>query len=465
MRRGAVIAAVTAAALLSALLLAEGGLWLAQRLALMARDSATAPAAGAKGKRVLALGDSWTYGMESGDPASRSYPAQLQTVMDDKLGKGRYQVVNRGKPGLTSRHLAASLSAQLAELDPEMVLVMVGPANFFQTVGVTTARGFWGPLEGSRVLATLRLLFSPVGSHFSPPSPAPVKDALAKAVQEGPADAGERLPRGTPAPGTTGCTTEHKFRPLEPRLDAAMGQPPKEMVKVLGAGAGCVKLLTLSAEFCLERGKADRALHFARKALALAPMDPRAKVAIARALLSKGKNRTVDLQSMLRQVVITYPGYTRAWRQLTLVELALEPTLCSVRSNVISAKAACPSCKWVKAAAAILERDVAGPGRQALEADLNHIAQRCRLAKARLLLINFPPVGGDPCSDLARQTVAAVAAGRGLPVLDIEEVLGDLPALKADRPVHYGEDHPNAQGYRLMAEAVHKKLKGLGWIK
>lgn len=463
-RRLAVGAVGVTAALLTMLLLAEGGLRLAQHIVLSKRDQNKEATAMAGGSRVLALGDSWTYGMESGDPARLSYPAQLQRMLNRGQSISPYRVINRGKPGLSSRHLVSALPAQLKQYAPDILLVMVGPANFFQTMGATSIRWYMGPLEHSRVLAVIRLLMSPVGSHFAPPSPQPVKDDLAKVVQEGPREVGQRIPPGTPAPGTVGCSGQHLFKPLEPLLDAAMGQKPEEMSKVLGAGAGCLRILTLSAEFCLERSKGIRALYFAQKALALAPRDPRSRVALARALLLKEKKWSVRMQRILREVVKEYPKFTRAWRQLTLAELTLEPTLCSVRGNIIRAAEACPGCAWVKAADTILERQVSGPGRMSLQADLADIALRARMAGTRLLLLNFPPIEGDFCSDLARQAVTGVAVDRDIKILDLDGVLGTFHVEKAARPEHYGAAHPNAEGYRLIAQEVYEKLKELGWI-
>ncbi len=465
MRRLLVAVAVATAALLSTLALAEVGLRLARHMALQARNGADgADATGGQGVRILALGDSWTYGMESGDPARLSYPPRLQALLNEEAEAGSYSVINRGRPGLTSRHLAAALPSQLEEHKPGVLLVMVGPANFFQTVGASPDRGGWGILERSLALATLRMWMSPAGSHFAPPSPAPVKDALARVVQEGPKEAEDRIPPGTPEAASTGCDGVREDPGLEARLDQAMGLPPLEMVRALGDGIRCLRTLVHAAEFCLGRGKPTRAWHFASLALRLAPADPRALVAWARAVFLRDKKPTEKVRATLRQVTEAHPRFTRAWRLLTLAELTLEPTLCSVRGNLQKAGRACPGCAWVKEASAILERDVARPGLRALKGDLEEIARHAELSAVNLLLLNFPPIDNDPCSALARQAVTKFAADNGLALLELDRVLGPFTAEGQTRPSHYGEAHPNAEGYQKIAKAVYKEMKRRGWL-
>ena len=375
------------AALLTVLILAEVGLWVAQRAALSRRDPVGAARDDAT--RILCLGDSWTYGMESGDPRTKSYPARLQVVLNDAAGAGRFRVINRGRPGLTSRHMLTELSADLEAHKPSVVVAMVGPGNFFLPVGNQREGWSLGPLERSRVVAVIRLLLSPVGSRFAPPSPGGVKDRLAEAIME--------------------------------REDEADPAPP--------AGV------------------------------------PSAPLRRAVALHREAGKWTAEAATLLRDLVAVHPGHVRAWRLLSLADLTLQPTVCALRYNLQQAKQACPTCPWVLRGLKILDLEVAWPGGSALQQDLANIVTRARLAGARTLLLNYPPTPGDPCSNLARQAVATAAASRGIPIIDMEAVLGTNTADLELRAPHWGEGHPNEKGYSYMAHAVLGKLKELGWIE
>lgn len=70
---------------------------------------------------ILAVGESTTAGF--GVPADKSYPAQLQQLLD---AQGyRYRVVNHGRSGSTTTMALASLGRGMA-LQPEIVLIAIG---------------------------------------------------------------------------------------------------------------------------------------------------------------------------------------------------------------------------------------------------------------------------------------------------------------------------------------------------
>jgi len=104
------------------LLLGEGGLRLAARFA---RDRATdwRPQAS---RRVLCVGDSHTYGFMV--PPGESYPAYLQEFLDHQA-PGVYSVINLGIPGMNTTQVRNRLPMQVANYQPDVVVVWCGANN------------------------------------------------------------------------------------------------------------------------------------------------------------------------------------------------------------------------------------------------------------------------------------------------------------------------------------------------
>jgi acyl-CoA hydrolase len=88
-------------------------------LLLLALTACAPPKADAlgPGSRVLALGDSLTYG--TGATSETSYPAVL-------AGLTRWEVVNAGVPGETAQQGCARLAPLVEEHHPQLVLVFLG---------------------------------------------------------------------------------------------------------------------------------------------------------------------------------------------------------------------------------------------------------------------------------------------------------------------------------------------------
>jgi lysophospholipase L1-like esterase len=94
---------------------------------------------------VLCVGDSWTHGMGSSDPAKHSYPAVLQTLLRESTRRD-WTVVNGGLSGQNSRDVLQRLPSQLAEFRPRVVCVLVGMNDYWSqpeplTEAPTTVHG------------------------------------------------------------------------------------------------------------------------------------------------------------------------------------------------------------------------------------------------------------------------------------------------------------------------------------
>lgn len=133
---------------------AELGLWLASQTVASDTEDYTVP----EGKvRILAWGDSFTYGLGAAD--GRGYPEHLQSLLDEAWGPGEAALVNGGIPGQNSSQAADRLPAALAAVQPDILILMVGHNNTwnFNGLHVDTARAS-GRLRMAQLLGASRVV-------------------------------------------------------------------------------------------------------------------------------------------------------------------------------------------------------------------------------------------------------------------------------------------------------------------
>jgi lysophospholipase L1-like esterase len=79
---------------------------------------------GAASKRIVCVGDSFTFGVYF--PAASSYPRRLQAHLDAACGAGAVEVVNAGRPGRPTSEIRSLLPELLARVRPDVVVVLGG---------------------------------------------------------------------------------------------------------------------------------------------------------------------------------------------------------------------------------------------------------------------------------------------------------------------------------------------------
>lgn len=80
--------------------------------------------------RILALGDSNTYGVWLQERDRESYPAQLEQIWNDGQ-RPPAQVLNLGYPGTNSSRLLGLYPEFIEAFDPDVALVMIGVNDFW----------------------------------------------------------------------------------------------------------------------------------------------------------------------------------------------------------------------------------------------------------------------------------------------------------------------------------------------
>lgn len=152
-----------AAALFLGLVLCELGLrvaaWAAQRGTGRAERVGEGPA-------LVCYGDSNVFGIY--EHAEDSYPGRLQAWIDRRGADGP-RVVNRGLPGLSTRHVLARVTEELEEAQPLAVLVSAGVNNAWAWLPDARVEAQQPPwLERLRITRLLRLLYASTQSAPAP---------------------------------------------------------------------------------------------------------------------------------------------------------------------------------------------------------------------------------------------------------------------------------------------------------
>lgn len=88
-------------------------------------------------RRILAIGDSCTYGW--GVAQRHAYPQVLQTLLDRRFRPRRYRVINAGVPGFMSHHGLLYLQERGLALHPEIVIFGFGFNDFWRGGNVEAA--------------------------------------------------------------------------------------------------------------------------------------------------------------------------------------------------------------------------------------------------------------------------------------------------------------------------------------
>ncbi|MCA9572606.1 MAG: hypothetical protein KC656_32420, partial [Myxococcales bacterium] len=110
---------------LALVLTAEAALQLAAALRPDHRTTSDAPAR----YTILCEGDSFTYGI-----GGISFPEQLEELLNERVGRRAFRVVNKGVPGLNTAMLADELEGHLRETRPDVVIVLAGENNSWNAV-------------------------------------------------------------------------------------------------------------------------------------------------------------------------------------------------------------------------------------------------------------------------------------------------------------------------------------------
>ena len=473
-KTAAVLLGVTLFALLGAVVLLEVGLRVAQHVALGQKGPVSEGRA-AGSETILCLGDSWTFGQESGDPSRFSYPAQLQGMIDEAVGEGRYRVVNEGKPGETTAHINERLEELVDRHKPSTVVLLAGGTSWleqWQVEGWLPSLRHLGAVGRLRVVQLLHMLFRPAALRDNQQAVEASRDLgrrLRALLESAPARASDS--QGVPPLPTAGC--EGLAAPPGKLAAPAAGASPEQQQKALRALSqahpGCSGLRVALAERCTATGDTACVKEHAGAALKQAPDSARARVSLA--LTHQPRLANDETHGALGELLEEHPEYIRLRRLFTITAVS-KFSACFLMQELKNLNEEHHGVPWVGQALALVEQELKLPSGQNISRNImNQMEQD--LARARqilagrgveLVLLNYPRSFLGPCRKHVVDVISGFGAATGVPVVDLSSALAADG--KQQREAMSGNfAHPNREGYRKIAAHLFKRLRELGRVK
>ncbi len=458
-------------------------------------------------RRVLCVGDSFTYGEGAASP-EMAYPNQLQRLLDASA-TGSWQVVNRGWPGRNSSELLQRLPGMLLRERPDYVCILIGnnnrwshaemnlPPPQLHTASGQDDQGWQWRWRTLRFLQLRYAAFGRYGDAAAPTRPPQTTSGPDESPPTGSApdwntptgDSGEDLyaqlvkAKALLKQGDlTGVATVNRMVDnLRPQARAAQDYRAAELLleileklrrhqDVIDEGRFSIEKYGKSAGRCgrlvepLARlGRFREALAWADEAVGLQePGHEQAWIYSARALVHLRMHHydlsvrdsirafAIDadaerLQHALRKVLARKkPSALKTY--VDTAELSLPEPLQN-RVNVLVHRVVTESGTH-KAADAPLKRK--------LEDDLRHMIALVKESGAQPVLLTYPNAGGGLNAVLS--AVREVAGESGIPLVDVDPVFRDL--LQHERHDRYfiADYHCNDAGYGIIAQQVAQVL-------
>ena len=488
---------VAAASLLTLALLIEGGLRLAAWISLSSQASAQAT----EGKRtILAVGDSWTFGNERGDANKFSYPAQLQQLLEQEHGKGRFRVVNRGVPGNDSSRLRRDFPSLLNQYRPAGIIIQIGGLNWLGTERMgrravpewlvhLAQRGGWGWVSELRVVRLVGMLTASEkkqGGTRSVEKLKVIRKGLLDILNSSEAVADRR---DFPVLPTKGCHAQGEAPPARFRdlLARYSGRTPEEVAKdptfkldpdavqrLMVRNPDCVGGKVFQAEACLKRGDLVCALSLATQARSLMPENLRTGLALLNVHRAQPAEASWNQEAMhlLDALWRRYPKSLPVLHKVLELEAMAKCNLCAMNSTLDTLLKRYPGTPWMTR----LKQYILGHIRsdavwelrdRELREDLTALVAMAREKGAEVLLLNYADLEykGDPCSREIGKFYHDFSSSFSVGLVDIKGLLAPGGTDVNDVPSDYAKGgHPNAKGYGKIALKVMRAMSAQGWL-
>jgi lysophospholipase L1-like esterase len=508
--------------ILIALLLLEGTLqalaYVTLRRAREEQRPASERARAFSGRRVLCVGDSYTYGIGAKNRQA-SYPARLEEHLRAAGGDG-WIVVNEGWPSRNSQELNDLLPSILQEYDPDWVVVLIGINDRWSNARVAdpqvpltadshawtwkwrTKRLFeiaWANLRANRG--------APEANEGSPPPRGPAEaDSIVQSVPDSARATASSSPEETDdlvspmdaAPLSAGSDTVSALRA---RLQRALASntskvaTPEQRKEVYDVAQEAQRLG--SEELAIDVVEAYSRLRMHTFAVKEG-MDVKERYGesarLARALvhsLQRTQRNEESLQFAERAVELDSSN-AESWRVLAAARFQIpdphaglralleyqkrggEDAVLArqIRARNLSSTISTEELEQAIRDAGLNAEDAAqvrkhfsamtggSHGDEALRSHLSGIATHIRTHGARALFMNYPTPGAlAPAAQ--NQSIAEIARREGIPFLDLRALLEKESAGQPREEFFISDGHCTSRGYDIVAKAVAAMLTDL----
>ncbi len=418
---------------------------------------------------ILCVGDSVTFGI--GAPRGLSYPAQLQTLLNESGEGSKKIVINRGWPGQNSTQMLMRLERWLNEFQPEIVTILIGAQNLDNYYGYKQfleqsnkqGRGFLSTahdsLDNIRVYKFFRLLTIHAGRYLETSKP---EDAITRSDpreewqgEEYPNEV--RVTREEPTEGAVQeCSEAIRFKQQGDYTKAL-----ESIFSVTDSGSvqqGCYNVL---GAIYLEQNQHELAVKWFKRGIEHDPArfdnyegigeSYRNKDQCAEAItwfergfdqarydsLHEHSYRGIGLCfEKLGQYERAIKFFSKEVKRKPLVEDYLHSLAGDYLVKFQSSREKKPLHDWIAA-------------------DIENILQMCHRYKARTILQSYPNVAS------IEPIYRNIAGQQKIPYVDQQAIF--KPFIDSDgrrNPDYFAPDgHPNEKGYHLMARELFKALQ------
>lgn len=412
--------------------------------------------------RIMSIGDSFTFGGRV--PRHETYPAHLGRLLREKYPNWKHQVFNQGVCEYNSAQVLMFLSQWLELYKPQVVVLLVGSSNRFNSWGFEGGggQGILNTLRGLRVYKMLRLIVLNLSARDGSGDAVTIgadghfkgktlyikgKDYIKKMQGIKAPSSGDRLRHawylhnsGDPSRAKDEIRRALEERPKDLELLAAAGYflfKEKDIPgadpyyrKILQSGdKGGLALGQLAWFFnnagreSIKPGTYDKAIDYLFEALTYNPHDEYVYYAMNRAYNLQSR---YDARTMLRKCEALLRAHP---------DLADNPKF---KNHVQMFKA---GKEW--------DRTMVGW----LESDLEKIVKMVKESGARLILQNYPV-----SYPLANNTLQKVAKEHALPLVDNLSVFNGLLTSRDRKELLHDDDHCTPAGHGVMAQNVMRTL-------